>query len=327
MQTYARTLGAEVGPRALSARRATAPATDPSQMFDAWPGAGRLAPMLQSTLAREAVFSGRGLHRNRWAEIRVAPAPAGHGITIRREGAGTIRADWRLRVRQPLCTALAFPDGSIARTVEHPLAALSGLGIDNAAITMVGEEFPIFDGSAAAWCAGLLEAGLVHLAEPRRFLKVTREVCHEVEGRMIRIAPASTLSLDVRIALKGFGPMRWQGEVTPRIFVDEIAPSRSFGRIKWALPTKLFGLATGRPILRGATFGTTAAIWGGRIVGGMRVPNEPVRHRALDLVGDLSLAGSPILGHVTAINPGHEVNHAVLARLMTDRDAWEYVEA
>ena len=259
--------------------------------------------------------------------VCVQSAPAGHGITIRRDGAGTIRADARLRVRQPLCTALVFPDGSLARTVEHALAALSALGIDNAAITMVGEEFPILDGSASPWCRGLIEAGLVHLRTPRRFLRVKREVCYEAPGRSIRIAPAPALSLDVQIALKGLGPMRWQGEIAPRTFVDEIAPSRSFGRIKWALPTKLFGLVTGRPILRGATFGTTAAIWGDRIVGGMRVPHEPVRHRVLDLVGDLSLAGSPILGHVTAINPGHEVNHAVLAQLMAARDAWEYVDA
>jgi UDP-3-O-[3-hydroxymyristoyl] N-acetylglucosamine deacetylase len=117
--------------------------------------------------------------------------------------------------------------------------------------------------------------------------------------------------------------MRWDGAITPESFVRDLAPSRSFGRLKWALPAKLYAYVTGRPVLRGASLSTTAAIVGGRIIGGMRVPDEPVRHRILDLVGDLSFAGHPILGRVTAAHTGHELNHALVAKLMCDGSAWE----
>ncbi|KAB1070593.1 UDP-3-O-acyl-N-acetylglucosamine deacetylase [Methylobacterium planeticum] len=283
----------------------------------------------QATIANAFARQGRSLHTGRNAAVRVSPAEAGTGIVFRRRLrnglAITVPALWPARVSQPLCTALQASDGTLVRTVEHLLAALSALAIDNALVEIDGEELPIFDGSAAPWCAAIRDVGRTELAAPRRMIRVRRTVEVRDGRRSLRIEPAPSLSIAASLSLAHFGEMRWQGAITPETFQRDLAPSRSFGRLKWALPTKLYAYATGRPLLRGANLSTTAAIFGNRVIGGMRVPDEPVRHRILDLVGDLSLAGHPILGHVTAAHTGHELNHALVAKLMRDASAWDFV--
>ena len=287
------------------------------------------ASPMQATLAVAFACQGRGLHTGRRTGIRVSPAEAGTGIVFRRRLRSgrtiTVPAIWQARVTQPLCTALQAPDGTLVRTVEHLLAALNALAIDNAEVDLDGEELPIFDGSAAPWCAAIRDAGRLDLAAPRPMIRVRRTVEVREGRRSLRIEPAARLSIAASLSLSHFGEMRWEGTITPEVFTRELAPSRSFGRLKWALPAKVYAYATGRPLLRGANFSTTAAIYGDRIIGGMRVPEEPVRHRVLDLVGDPSLAGHPILGHVTAAHTGHELNHALVAKLMSDSSAWELI--
>lgn len=283
----------------------------------------------QATLGARFVRSGRGLHTARFSTVTVSPAEAGSGIVFRRTlrggGVAVVPASWRHRVSQPLCTALKAPDGSLVRTVEHLLAALSALAIDNALVEIDSEELPIFDGSATPWCEAISEAGRVEQEAPRRFIRVTRPVSFEDGRRSLGIAPANHLAIRARLSLAHFGEMAWEGAITPDSFARELAPSRSFGRLKWALPAKIYGFVTRKPLLRGANFKTTAALVGGRVVGGMRLPGEPVRHRIMDLVGDLSLAGHPILGRLEGAHIGHEVNHALVAKLMRDEGAWELV--
>ena len=283
----------------------------------------------EATLAVAFERRGRGLHTARRAVVRVSPAPAGTGIVFERHLRGgrviLVPALWDRRVSQPLCTALRHADGPLIRTVEHLLAALSALRIDNARVELDAEELPIFNGSATPWCEAIAQAGRVELDAPRKVIRVLRRVEVRDGRRSLSIEPADELSIAGRLALAHFGEMSWEGVITPDRFTRDLAPSRSFGRLKWALPAKLYALATGRPVLRGAGFSTTAAIIGGRVIGGMTVPDEPVRHRILDLVGDLSLAGHPILGHLEAAHTGHELNHALVARLMRDPSAWELV--
>lgn len=280
----------------------------------------------QSTVSRPFTLCGRGLHTGRRATVTVSPAAAGEGIVflrVRRAAAPErIPALWTHAVRRPLCTALAVGTGLPLLTVEHLLSALAALEIDNAAVTVDGDELPIFDGSALPWCDAILAAGRHELDAPRRSIRLLRTVEVAREHRLLRLEPADRLTLDVGIALMGFGPLGWSGAATPERFVAEIAPARSFGRLKWALPLKLYSLVKRQPVLRGAGFGTTAVLWGGRVLGGMRVPDEPVRHRVLDLLGDLSLAGLPILARVTARHVGHEINGALVAKLMGDPGAW-----
>lgn len=281
---------------------------------------------LQSTIRAPVTLGGHGLHTGRHATVTVSPAAVDEGVVFLRVRRGSaperIPALWRHATRRPLCTALAVGGGDPLLTVEHLLASLAALRIDNAVITVDGDELPIFDGSATRWCAALLKAGRRVQDRPRRHIRLLRPIEVVREHRILRLEPADRLTLDVGIALRGFGPLAWAGEVTPDGFVAEIAPARSFGRLKWALPLKLYSLAKRQPVLRGAGFRSTAVLWGGRVIGGMRVPDEPVRHRALDLIGDLSLAGLPILAHVTARHVGHEINGALVAKLMADPGSW-----
>ena len=289
-------------------------------------------PTREATLAGEFTLAGPGLHTGGRVTARAEPAGPGRGVVFRlprtggRGRAATVAADWRSRVPAELCTALRAPDGTVLRTVEHLLAALSAHRIDNAEVVLDGPELPILDGSALPWCEAILAAGRREQASPRRYLRVLRPVEVLGDDRAVRILPPDRpedgLVLEVSLGLAGFGEMAWRGRVDPAGFRAELAPSRSFGRLKWALPAKLYGLAAGRPLLRGATFSNTAAIVGGRVIGGMRLPAEPARHRALDIVGDLALAGLPILARVEARRPGHDLNHAALAHLMRRTDAW-----
>jgi len=138
------------------------------------------------------------------------------------------------------------------------------------------------------------------------------------------IEPHAEYRLSVRNDLKGFGEMHWEGVITPASFATEVAPSRSYGRVKWAVPAIIAGYMKRVPILRGARLSSTAAIVGNRVIGGMRMPGEPVRHRVLDLVGDLALAGAPLMGRVTAHRPSHEMNYRLLVALLDDSGAWEW---
>lgn len=282
----------------------------------------------QSTLGEAFTLFGRGLHTGRAVTVRVSPAEAGVGIVFRqarRGGSASVPALWHLYEAQPLCTALRGPDGTLVRTVEHLMASFSAFGIDNATVDLDAEELPIFDGSALPWCTAFAQAGRRALAAPRRRLRIRRSVAVRDGERHLSIEPSDRFSIAGELALARFGPMRWQGEITQASFVSALAPSRSFGRLKWAVPLKLYAYATGRPVLRGATFRTTAAILGDRVIGGMRGADEPVRHRILDLVGDLALIGHPVLGHVTARHTGHRLNHALIAALLRDPAAWDLV--
>jgi UDP-3-O-[3-hydroxymyristoyl] N-acetylglucosamine deacetylase len=291
-------------------------------------GAPPPGPIREATLARAVERSGTGLHTGRRSTARLYPAPAGHGLVFRRTVAGVahdVPALWPNRRSRPLCTALQVGDGPLVRTVEHLLAALSAHAIDDALIEIDGEEAPILDGSAEPWCAALDEAGRVELDRPRRYLRILKRVRYRAGDHKQTAEPGGAFSVYSAVTLSHFGQLRWEGRVDREAFRRELAASRSFGRVKWALPGKIAGLFRREPVLRGANAGNTAALWGRGAVGGLRFPDEPVRHRALDLVGDLALAGAPLIGHVVAIRPGHEHNFGLLHALMTTQGALETV--
>lgn len=283
----------------------------------------------QTTFVIPVERAGRGLHTGQYARVRLSPAPADHGIIFRRRLAGgksiDVPALWRFREDQPLCTALRSPEGPLVRTVEHLLAALNALEIDNALVEIDSEELPIFDGSALPWCDAIQEAGKTELGETRRVLRVLRRVNVERQDRYICIEPSDALNVAARIDLAYFGQLNWSDYVTPKIFEAEIAPSRSFGRYRRALIGRAWGFLSRRPFLQGCSSRSAALLWRGRVIGGMRFPDEPVRHRVLDVIGDLALLGHPVRGRVTALRTGHELNHALVAKLMADPTAWELV--
>ncbi|SPB15580.1 UDP-3-O-[3-hydroxymyristoyl] N-acetylglucosamine deacetylase [Caballeronia novacaledonica] len=294
----------------------------------------------QGTLARTLEMQGHGLHTGRRVRVRILPATGdpgsadARGIVFRRidleGGAADIPADPALRRAQPLCTMLRASDAAGVRTVEHVLAALVMCEIDHAVVELDAEEVPILDGSATPWIDAIRACGRIELGSPKRFIRVLGPVKVEDGARgarrEMRIEPAARYEVIVHNDLKGFGDMTWSGELTPDVFAREIAPSRSYGRVKWALPAMLAGYVKRTPILRGARLSCTASIVGNRVIGGMRLPDEFVRHRVLDLVGDMAMAGAPLLGRVSALRPSHEMNHRLVSALMADRRAWEWAE-
>ncbi|HEM8494221.1 TPA: UDP-3-O-acyl N-acetylglycosamine deacetylase [Burkholderia multivorans] len=291
----------------------------------------------EGTVARPVAMTGHGLHTGRRVQVwilPVEPSDGHHGIVFRRlhggRELGVLTAGPALRRAQPLCTMLRSEDGLGVRTVEHLLASLLACEIDHAIVELDAEEVPILDGSARPWIDAITAGGRTALSRAKRFLRVLKPVS-VADGagatrRELRIEPADRYEFSVRDDLKGFGDMQWDGLLTPRTFVSEIASSRSYGRIKWAVPAIAVGYLTGTPILRGARPSCTASIIGNHVIGGLRAPDEFVRHRVLDLVGDLALAGAPLLGRVTAHRPTHEMNYRLLSALIGTPGACEWVD-
>ncbi len=278
----------------------------------------------QATLATAFSASGIGLHGGEIAHVTVHPAPMNTGRIVRHNGED-IPALWTHRVQQYLCTGIRGDSGAVVRTVEHLLSSLSVFGIDNALIEIDGDELPILDGSAVPWCHAILKAGVLEQDAPRVHLRVLEPVeVREDSGSWLRIEPADVFSISVTSDPPGFGTLAWGGEPTPWTFLCDIAPSRSHGPIL-SFPSKLFFGATRQPKLRGAGLATVGLTFRGRYINGMRVPDEPVRHRVLDLVGDLALTGAPLIGRVTGHRPRHDLNNALVAAVMLRPQAWERV--
>lgn len=143
--------------------------------------------------------------------------------------------------------------------------------------------------------------------------------------RRLSIAPGRGLSVSAHIALAHLGPFDWHGPILPGDFAETIAPARSFGRFFRVMAGRSYGFITRRPLLQGCGPGSAALLLGKRVIGGLRMPDELVRHRVLDIVGDLALVGCPVEGHVIASHTCHDLNHALVAALMGDREAWELV--
>lgn len=287
----------------------------------------------QATLAKTFKAEGIGLHTGRHARVRVKPAAADTGIVFKRfvgdKLGPEITANWQNRQHAQLCTALKTDERMPIRTIEHLLASLSAFAIDNVEIEIEGDELPIFDGSAVPWCHAILEAGVRMQDVERHYLVINKPVeVREPNGHFLRIEPAdasSCLTFDIKVEFPGFGEMEWSGKPTPWVFLKDIAPSRSFGLLTWGLPLKLYHLFSSQPLLRGANLWTTGIVWRGKFIGGMHVEDEPVRHRVLDLMGDMRLAGYPMIGHVRGFCPRHDLNHAFVRAIMEDEEAWHIV--
>jgi UDP-3-O-[3-hydroxymyristoyl] N-acetylglucosamine deacetylase len=266
----------------------------------------------QQTLARPVTLSGRGVHGDRPARITLCPAAPDTGVVFSVEG-GELRADWR-RVDATQMRMRLAGDGVSVSTVEHLLAALAGLGVDNALVEVAGDEIPAMDGSAQAFVAAIDEAGLVALAAPRAQLHVTTPVRVSQGAAWAELTPAAAgLSLDVEIAFEGpIGRQRRALALTPSSFRRDLARARSFGFLRDAERLWRAGLALG------ATLDNTVVIDGARALNpqGFRFADECVRHKMLDVVGDLALAGAPLVGAFRSFRGGHALNLALLDAAM-----------
>jgi UDP-3-O-[3-hydroxymyristoyl] N-acetylglucosamine deacetylase len=275
------------------------------------------------------MLTGTGVHSGAPVSITLYPADGDTGIRfLVSNGNGhetEIAADQRSVTGVTLCTILGDGNGASVATVEHLLAALRGLGVDNALIEIDSAEVPIMDGSASRFVEAIDEVGLAELDAPRRYLKVLKKVAVEDAGAYGELSPHNGFRLDVEIDFDTplIGNQRIEIDLNPGAFRRELARARTFGFMKDVERLWAAGLALG------ASLDNTVAIGDDRVINreGLRFSDEFVRHKALDAVGDLALAGAPILGSFRSHRGGHRLNALVLKALFADAEAWTMVEA
>lgn len=283
----------------------------------------------QTTLAGEISITGTGVHSGAPVSIVLCPADSNTGFRFHLangEADGTeIESDHRNVSGVTLCTVIGDGNGASVATVEHLLAALRGLGVDNAIIEIDSPEVPIMDGSSVRFVEAIDEIGLVELEAPRRYLKVLKRVSVEEGGAFGELRPHNGFHLDVEIDFDSelVGRQRIEIDLNPGSFRRELSRARTFGFMKDVESLWKAGLALG------ASLENTVAIGDDRIINreGLRYSDEFVRHKALDAVGDLALAGAPILGAYISRRGGHRLNSLVLKALFADAEAWSFVEA
>ncbi|MCC6304659.1 MAG: UDP-3-O-acyl-N-acetylglucosamine deacetylase [Rhodobacteraceae bacterium] len=269
---------------------------------------------MQTTIRGTASFIGLGLHSSAPARLVLRPAPAGHGIRFRRTDLSgpeaVIPARWDRVVPSALCTRIASPGGASVATVEHLMAALAGTGVHNALAEIDGPEVPALDGSAAPFVRGILAAGIRRLEAPLAAIRVLAPVEVREGEAFARLDPAPGFEIDFRIDFqdRAIGRQEKRLDLANGAFLRELAASRTFCRRIDIEAMRAQGLA------RGGSLANAVVVDGDRVLnpGGLRHPDEPVRHKMLDALGDLALAGAPIVARYT----GHRAGHALTARLL-----------
>lgn len=282
---------------------------------------------MQNTVASPATFTGFGLHSGQPVRMVVRPASPDYGIRFRRTdlpGQPLIPARWDCVTPSRLCTVVENGEGASVSTIEHVMAALAGSAIHNALIDIDGPEVPILDGSAAPFVAGFLKAGIEEQDAPIRAIRVLKPVEVREGEAVARLEPADMLEIDFRIdfADAAIGMQSRRLNMANGAFVRELSDSRTFCRQSDVDAMRANGLALGGTLENAVVFD------GDRVLspGGLRHADEPVRHKMLDAVGDLALAGGPILGRYTGERAGHALTNRLLRALFADPSAWRFVD-
>lgn len=278
----------------------------------------------QQTLSAPLVFVGIGLHSGHRATMRIHPAGVDHGIRIIRRDLPPrerhFRVHWQAVTDTTLCTTLGNDYGHQVATVEHLLSAFSALGVDNANIELDGPEIPVMDGSAMPFVEAVRNVGLTRLDAPREVVVIRRPVRLQQGDSWAELLPDATQRVTVSIDFnqQDIGVQSLSFCLSPDIYQSEIAPARTFGFAEQLMQLRRRGLALGGSIKN------AILLREGRVANleGLRFRDEFVRHKALDVIGDLSLAGASIIGHYRGNRPGHRLNLDLLRLLMSDRKAW-----
>lgn len=280
--------------------------------------------VMQQTLASEVSCMGVGLHSGAQVTLTLQPAPANSGIVFVRndleEGANEILADYRSVCDTLLCTKISNDHGASVGTIEHLMAALSAMGVDNVRIEINGPEVPIMDGSSAPFVFLIESVGLQTQDQPRRFIKVLKPVSLEHEGKTVSLAPADDFIIDfsIEFASEAIGHQQIKFDVSASGFKNRYSKARTFGFLQEVEYLRSKGLA------RGGSLDNAVVVDGDRVLNetGLRYSDEFVRHKVLDAVGDLYLAGARLLGCFTAHKAGHQLNNMILHDLLADESAW-----
>ena len=284
----------------------------------------------QTTIAKTVRFDGIAVHSGQPVSMSVCPAIADFGVVFERidlDGAAENRriiAAPEALVESALCTRLENADGVAVSTTEHLMAALAGCGIHNALVRLDGEELPILDGSARDFVRGLRAAGIRSLGAPLRAIRLRRPVAVSDGDRWARLEPAPHLSIAFEIEFPDTAIGRQRKDLTlcNDVFLRELADSRTFCRLADIDSMRKRGRALGSSVDNAVIFD------GARVLnpGGLRYPDEPVRHKMLDALGDLAMAGAPILGRYIGHRAGHALTTRLVRALMADPTSHDRIE-
>ncbi|MDB5585415.1 UDP-3-O-[3-hydroxymyristoyl] N-acetylglucosamine deacetylase [Devosia sp. UYZn731] len=284
----------------------------------------------QRTLAAAISFAGYGVHSGQPVTLTLSPAPTDSGYLISRdlgEGRRTapVAVHFSRITRTTLCTTLDLGDSVSVATIEHVTSALSGMGVDNALITVDGGECPILDGSSRPFAEAILQVGLEIQPAQRKFLKIMRAVTVRNNDAFAALEPYNGRALDLEIDFdsKVIGRQRMIFDWTPRRYYDDVSSARTFGFVRDAKALRQAGYALG------SSLDNSITVHEDRILnpGGLRYEDEFVRHKLLDAIGDLSLGGLPIWGRFRSYKGGHALNAHVLSGLFSSDANYEIVNA
>lgn len=277
----------------------------------------------QHTLNRAVSCSGIGVHSGRETTITINPAPENFGIRFKRidlPGTPDIPALFKMVVDTSLATVIGN-QGTIVSTIEHLMAAFAGLFIDNALVEINGYEMPIMDGSAGKFTLILEQAGIKKQNIPKWFFVATRPITIKDNDKYVTVTPEPTLKITCTIDFENplIGSQSLSFDLASENFKTEISHARTFGFIQDLNYLKQFSLG------RGGSLDTAVVIDNNKVLnpGGLRWPDEFVRHKLLDSLGDFSLLGMPILGHIETYKSGHALNHAFIKKFLSHKEAWE----
>jgi len=278
---------------------------------------------LQRTIARNVALSGTGVHSGKKTSITIKPARENHGVKFRRidlPGTQDIPALFKLVVDTSLATVLGT-NGAIVSTIEHLMASFAGLGIDNALVEVDDYEMPIMDGSAKEFTRALSAAGVVSQDRPKHFMIVKKTIEVRDQDKYVKVIPEN--SFKISCAIDFDHPLIGLQELTydraKNNFEKEISHARTFGFLRDLELLKKFSLG------KGGSLDNAIVIDNDKILNddGLRYPDELVRHKLLDCLGDFSLLGMPIQGHIITHKSGHTLNHQFIRTFLEERDAWE----
>lgn len=281
----------------------------------------------QRTISKALIFVGIGLHSGQRATMRLQPAEAHNGIKIMRRdlpaGEQVFNVGWESALDTTLCTTLGNASRHEVATVEYLFSALAAMGIDNLMIELDGPEVPVLDGSAMPYVDALETAGIRDLGVKREVIVVKRPVKLQRGASWAELlaSPTQRITVSIDFNEQAIGKQSLSCELNPSIYRQEIAPARTFYFAEQLMQLRRQGLALGGSI------NNAILVRQGRVenLEGLRFPDEFVRHKVLDVIGDLSLVGAPVIGHYRGNRPGHRLNTDLLRLLMEDSHAWERV--
>ena len=277
---------------------------------------------LQTTVSKPIIFEGIGLHKGLRSKLVVLPAKVDSGICFKRtdieSGNKFIPAILENVVNSELCTRLANLDGVSVSTIEHLMAALAGCGINNALIEIDGPEVPILDGSALSFVKEILRTGIKLQKQPLKAVRIIKQVQFKEELAWAKFEPSenSKMSFSIEFADEAIGMQSKTLDMSNGSFVRELCDSRTFCRYSEVETMRSKGLALG------GSYENAVVVDGKNVLspGGMRHSDEPVRHKMLDALGDIALAGYPIIGHYVGYKAGHGITHGLLRSLFADEE-------